>query len=143
MKKMFTLLFAVGLFTMAQAQPGSRDHRQNDRRDEKPADQWDQDDRFDDERDAVIDRDGLGKPVRHERMMSPTRLRDMEIARINRVFDMKIHRVRSNFYMSRWEKHRQIRFLEEQRKREIRKAYFKFSRHNRYDDYREYPERRY
>ena len=151
MKKMFTLLFAAGLFTLAQAQPGTRENRQTDRRDNpqtdqrdnRPADQWDKDDRFDDDRDAGIDRDAYGKPGRHEGIMSPTRIRDMEIARINRVFDMKIQRVRNNFYMSRWEKYRQIRFLQDQRQREIRKAYVKFSRHNRYDDYRDYPERRY
>ena len=32
MKKIFTLLFAVGMFTLAQAQPGTRDNRQNDQR---------------------------------------------------------------------------------------------------------------
>jgi hypothetical protein len=143
MKKMFTLLFAVGLFTMAQAQPGTRDNRQNDRRDERPSDQWDENDRFDNDRDAGVYNDGFGKPVRHNGIMSPTRARDMEIARINRAFDIRIHRVRSNFYMSRFEKQRQVRFLEEQRKREIRKAYVKFSRQNRYDDYRDFPERRY
>ncbi len=151
MKKMFTLLFAVGMFTLAQAQPGTRDNRQTDRRDNpqtdqrdnRPVDQWDKDDRDDDDRDAFNNHDGYGKPVRHDGIMSPTRARDMEIARINRVFDIKIQRVRSNYYMSRFEKQRQIRFLQEQRQREIRKAYVKFSRKNRNDDYRDYPERRY
>lgn len=148
---MFTLLFAVGIFAMAQAQPGTRDNRQTDRRDNpqtdqrdnRTDDQWDKDDRFDHDRDAGIYNDGNGKPGRHDGIMSPTRLRDMEIARINRVFDMKIQRVRNNYYMSRWEKQRQIRFLEIQRKQEIRKVYAKFSKNNRYDDYRDYPERRY
>ncbi len=151
MKKMFTLLFAAGIFTMAQAQPGTRDNRQTDRRenpqtdqrDNRPADQWDKDGRFDDDRDAVANNDGYGKPGRNEGIMSPTRLRDMEIARINRVYDQKIQRVRSSFYMSRFEKQRQVRFLEEQRRKEIRMAYAKFAWKNRYDDYRDHPERRY
>ncbi|MBK7561368.1 MAG: hypothetical protein IPI68_07545 [Chitinophagaceae bacterium] len=42
MKKIFTLLFAVGMFTLAQAQPGSRDNRQTDRRDNQPTDQRNQ-----------------------------------------------------------------------------------------------------
>jgi hypothetical protein len=33
MKKIFTLLFAVGLFTMANAQPGQRDNRNGNDRD--------------------------------------------------------------------------------------------------------------
>ena len=143
MKKMFTLLFAVGLFTMAQAQPGTRDNRQNDRRGERPSDQWDENDRFDDDRDAVFNHDGFGKPVRRDGIMSPTRARDMQIARVNRMFDFKIQQVRNSYYMSRWEKQRQIRFLELQRKQEIRKVYVKFSRQNRNDDYRDYPESRY
>ena len=39
MKKIFTLLFAVGMFAAAQAQPGNRDNRQND--------QWDFDNNID------------------------------------------------------------------------------------------------
>ena len=151
MKKMFTLLFAVGIFAMAQAQPGTRENRQTDRRDvpqtdqrdNRSDDQWDKDDRFDDDRDAVNNRDGYGKPGRNEGIMSPTRARDMQIARVNRMFDFKIQQVRNSYYMSRWEKQRQIRFLQEQRQREIRKVYVKFSRQNRNDDYRDYPERRY
>lgn len=39
MKKIFTLLFAVGIFAMAQAQPGSRENRQNDQRNDQRYDQ--------------------------------------------------------------------------------------------------------
>ena len=54
MKKIFTLLFAVGFLTAIQAQSGSRDNRDNrDTRNKQQNDQWDNkgrndnDDRFD------------------------------------------------------------------------------------------------
>ena len=43
----------------------------------------------------------------------------MEIARINREYDSKIDRVRNNFFMFRFEKQRQIHWLQEQRQQEI------------------------
>ena len=53
MKKIFTLLFAVALFSAAQAQPGSRDNRDN--RDNRHTDRRDDDDdRYDNERDVVV-----------------------------------------------------------------------------------------
>ena len=39
MKKIFTLLLAVGMFAMAQAQPGSSDNRQFDQRNDQRNDQ--------------------------------------------------------------------------------------------------------
>ena len=65
----------------------------------------------------------------------------MQIAQINREFDYKIQRLRNNFYMSRWEKQREFRFLEDQRQREIRRVYVKFKYKNRYND-RDYPNNR-
>ena len=41
MKKIFTLLFAVGMITMVQAQPGTRDNRQSDQRNNQQTDQRD------------------------------------------------------------------------------------------------------
>ncbi|MEQ1797952.1 MAG: hypothetical protein ABL872_08360 [Lacibacter sp.] len=124
MKKIFTLLFAATLFTAANAQNGNRDNKQYDQRNDqtgygKPVatnnDRYDKDDRRD-----------YGK-------FSMERKRDMQIAQINREFDYKIQKVRSSFYMNRFEKQRQIRFLEDKRRMEIKKVYMQFNR-GRYDD---------
>ena len=142
MKKIFTLLFAVGMFTLAQAQPGSRDNRQTDRRDNQPTDQRNQnyDQRnqnngYDDNRGFVDFNFSFDNDSRFgNSRFSNERKRDMQIARINREYDYRIQSVRNNFFMSRWEKQRQISFLQEQRQREIRMLYAKFSNRNRYDD---------
>ncbi|MBL0131384.1 MAG: hypothetical protein IPP43_09905 [Chitinophagaceae bacterium] len=142
MKKIFTLLFAVGMFTLAQAQPGSRDNRQTDRRDNQPTDQRNQnyDQRnqnngYDDSRGFVDFNFSFDNDSRFgNSRFSNERKRDMQIARINREYDYRIQSVRNNFFMSRWEKQRQISFLQEQRQREIRMLYAKFSNRNRYDD---------
>ncbi len=141
MKKIFTLLVAVGLVTMVQAQPGNRDR---DNRDNRPIDHRD-DDRYDDEKDIVInnhpydndDRNGNSKFGNERRMR-------MQIAQINREFDFKIQRVRNSFFLNRWEKRRQISFLEDQRQQEIRMVYKRFKNKNRNDDCndRDYPNRR-
>ena len=112
MKKIFTLLFAVGLFTMAQAQPG------RGRTDVKI---------------VVGSNPNYGNDFGNERRLK------MEINSINREYDYKIQKVRNNFFHSRWEKQRLINQLENQREREIRMAYAKF-KNNRYD--RDYPRNR-
>ena len=177
MKKIFTLLFAVGMFTLAQAQPGSRDNRQTDRRDNPPTDQrnqnydqrnqttdqrnqnYDQRNQTYDQRDQSIDQRNQPYDQRNQNnsyddnrgfvdfnfsfdndsrygnsRFSNERKRDMQIARINREYDYQIQSVRNNFFMWGYEKERQIRFLQEQRQREIRMVYAKFSYRNRYDD---------
>ena len=177
MKKIFTLLFAVGMFTLAQAQPGSRDNRQTDRRDNPPTDQrnqnydqrnqttdqrnqnYDQRNQTYDQRDQSIDQRNQPYDQRNQNYsyddnrgfvdfnfsfdndsrygnsrFSNERKRDMQIARINREYDYQIQSVRNNFFMWGYEKERQIRFLQEQRQREIRMVYAKFSYRNRYDD---------
>lgn len=149
MKKIFTLLFAVGMFTLAQAQPGSRDNRLNDRRENPPTDQRnqnydqrnqnidqrDQNNRYDDNRGFVDFNFSFDNDSRFgNNRFSNERKRDMQIARINREYDYRIQSVRNNFFMWRFEKERQIRFLMEQRQREIRMVYAKFSNRNQYDD---------
>ncbi|MBK9570607.1 MAG: hypothetical protein IPO53_12310 [Chitinophagaceae bacterium] len=118
MKKIFTLLFAVGMFTLAQAQPGSRDNRQTDRRDNQPTDQRNQnyDQRnqnngYDDNRGFVDFNFSFDNDSRFgNSRFSNERKRDMQIARINREYDYRIQSVRNNFFMSRWGKQRQISF---------------------------------
>lgn len=124
MKKFFTLVFAATLFTAVNAQNGNRDNRQNDQRDNqngygKPVvtnnDRYDKDDRRD-----------YGK-------FSMERKRDMQIAQINREYDYKIQKVKSSFFMNRFEKQREIRFIEDKRRMEIKRVYMQFSK-GRYDD---------
>lgn len=135
MKKIFTLLFAVGMFTLAQAQPGSRDNRQTDQRDNQSISQRNQNNGFGDNKDVIDINFSFDNDSRFgNSRFSNERKRDMQIARINREYDYRIQSVRNNFFMSRWEKQRQISFLQEQRQREIKMVYAKFSNRNRYDD---------
>ena len=146
MKKIFTFLFILGLFAAAQGQPGTRDNRQQpDQRNTQPAVERN----FDNGRDVVVNHNPYRNNddrYRHDdrfgnNSFSNERKMKMEITRINREFDYKTERVRNSFFMSRWEKQRQIRFLENQRDQKIRFVYMKFKNKNRYDDH-DYPNRR-
>ncbi len=153
MKKIFTLLFAIGMVAVAQAQSGSRDNRQFDQRNDQRNDQqYDQrkdqqyDQRTPGQNDQRIFNDGYdnGKitfdanfSFGNDRGFGNSRSfnerkRDMQIARINQVFDYKVQMVKRSFYMSWWEKQSQIRSLEQQRQWEIRMLYVKFNDRNRY-----------
>jgi hypothetical protein len=160
MKKIFTLLFAVGMFAVVQAQPGTGSNRQPDQRDGQKTDQRDanggydkrngqQTDQrdvnsgYDKGRDVVGNNYPYGNDDRYDRRyISPERKRDMQIAKINQEYDYKIQRVRFSFFMNRFEKQRQIRLLEGQRQREIEWVYIDFkSSRNRHDDH-DYPRNR-
>ena len=151
MKKIFTLLFTVALFSAAQGQNGSRENRDNRQTDRRNDNNRDDDERDDDERDVVVnhnpyddnDDDCYRNDDRYgNSRFSNERKMKMQIARINQEFDYKIQRVRNNYYMSRWEKQRQIHSLEDQRQREIRIVYAKFKNKKRYDDHHDYSNRR-
>lgn len=63
------------------------------------------------------------------------RERDMDIAKINREYDRKINAVKNKFMMNRFQKQRQISFLEDERRDEIRMVFAKFNdRRNKGDD---------
>ena len=126
MKKIFTLLLAVGLISMAQAQPGAGKNSRNDRRHNQSTVEKDYDKRYGDGRDN--DR-------RYNGIMSPVRQRDLAIARVNREYDWKIQKVRNNVYKSRSKKRRQIRFLNDQRQREISRIHYEFSKEWGHRDY--------
>jgi hypothetical protein len=132
MKKIFTLfVVAAGLFATAQAQPGNRDGNRRD------------DDRRDDIKVVVnhndpYDRDGFG----NSHFSNDRRMR-MQVAQINREYDFKIQKVRNNYFMSRWEKQRLMRSLEDQRQRELRIVYAKFRNNGRYNDHDDRDRRRY
>jgi hypothetical protein len=155
MKKIFTLLFAVGFLTAVNAQPGSRDDRddqQNDQRDreysqrdDQPNAEWDNNDGYSNQRDVVIYNDRRNNDNRYDnRNGSNGRGRmEMQIAMINRKYDYQIQRVRNDFFMGRNEKMRAIRSLEMQRQREVKMMYARAGNRNgqidrRYDSNRRY-----
>ena len=131
MKKIFTLLVAVGFITAINAQTGSRDNRDNrDTRDRQQNDQWgnrnnndvvindgryNNDDRFDNNYGSY------GGNIR------------MQIAQVNRKYDFRIERVRNDYFMRRYEKIRVIRSLEEQRQQEIRMLYARNNKRGQHD----------
>jgi hypothetical protein len=154
MKKIFTLLFAVGMLAVvAQAQPGQRDNRQFDQRNNQQNDQQygqrndqrndqqygqrndqqygqqnnqsDFDKGYDKGKFLVETNNYFDKGGRFDDRFSMERRRDMMISRINQEFDYKIQNVRRNFFMSWFEKQRQIRFLENERQWEISQVYEK------------------
>ena len=117
MKKIFTLLLAVGFLTAINAQSGSRDSR--DYRDHPQSGQWDNN-----EKDVVGYNNGYDNDNRYDNnFRSYNGNIKMQIAQINRKYDFKIQRVRNDFFMRRFEKMRMIRSLEQQRQQEIRMAY--------------------
>lgn len=126
MKKFFTLLFAVGMFAMAQAQPGTRDNRQEDQQ----KDQRDFNQGYGNGKDLVINNNTYGNDDRYDKDFSfGEREKNMQIARINREYDYKIQKVQRSFFLNRFEKQRQIRFLQEQRQWEINKVLYQFRDH--------------
>jgi len=137
MKKIFTLAFALGTFALVQAQPGTRDNRDN-RQPVPPVTQRDNgngyDNGYENQRDVVVYNNPYDNNNRSDSRFSMERKKKMEILRINREYDMKIQRVRNSFLMFRFEKERQIRMLEQQRQWEIRQVNMRFkSNDRRYD----------
>jgi hypothetical protein len=154
MKKIFTLLFAVGMLAVvAQAQPGQRDNRQFDQRGNQQNDQRN-DQQYGQQNDQQYGQqnnqsdfdkgydkgkfiketdDFFGRDSRFNDRFSMERKMQMQISRINQEYDYKIQNVRRNFFMTWFEKQRQIRFLENQRRWEISMVYAKFNSY-RFDD---------
>ena len=119
MKKIFTLLISGFMLTSAFAQYDG------------PKDEWNGKDRNDDYKDDG--KNGYEKYDKFDRhdgrgntYYFTAREKDMQINRVNREYDYKIGAVQNRFFMSRYEKMRQVRFLEEQRSREIRMVMDKF-----------------
>jgi hypothetical protein len=128
MKKIFTLLFAVGFLTAINAQSGSRDNRDN--RDNQQRGQWSNNQ----ERDVVGNNSRYDNGDRSDNNFgSYDGNIKMQIARINQKYDFKIQKVRNDFFMRRFEKMKMIRSLEEQRKQEIRMVYARSSRWGQHD----------
>ena len=129
MKKIFTLLFAVGFLTAIHAQPGSRDRDNRDTRDKQQNDQW-----GNNNKDVVIkngrydndDRFGKNNGSYEKNIR-------MQIAQVNRKYDLRIQKVKNDFFMRRLEKMRVIRSLEAQRQQEIRMLYARSNKRGQHD----------
>ena len=122
MKKIFTLLFASVMLTSAFAQyDPNNDWGKNNKDDGYAKDgkhRHDDDDRY---------KGGYSFTPRE---------RDMQIDQINREYDYKIQSVKNKFFMSWYQKKRQIEFLKDQRDNELRRVYSKFNdRRNKCNDY--------
>jgi Ni/Co efflux regulator RcnB len=131
MKKLFTLLAAVTMLLAVQAQNGSRDNRGNGQNDQQKNQRDNQNGYGNDniEKNRSYDNDD-----RYNNGNSNfERNKGQRIAQINREYEYKIQKVKNSRFMSRSEKKRQIRFLEEQRQQEIRRINFSSNR-NRSDD---------
>ena len=127
MKKIFTLLFALGFLTAINAQSGSRNNRDN--RDNPQSGQW-----GNNEKDVVGDNNRYDNDDRYDNNFGSYNGNiKMQIAQINRKYDFKIERVRKDFFMRRFEKMRMIHSLEQQRKQEIKMAYARSSKWGQHD----------
>lgn len=149
MKRIFTLLFALGLFSFVQAQPGNKDFRQTDHRNDQQRDIRMNDRGFDDDYDNVYNdnRNPYNNGFKNGNKFAAERRLRIEIASINQEYDHRIQHVRNNFYLFRNEKQRQIHQLDHQRQFEINRAYAQFNnqfnKHGHHDDYGKKSKHRY
>ena len=128
MKKIFTLLFAVGFLTAVNAQPGTRDTRDNQQygqRDNQQNTQLDNNNGYSNGRDVAPNDGRFGNDDRYDNRNSiyGRGSMQMQIAQINRKYDFRVQQVRNDFFMRRYEKMRAINSLEFQRQQEIRMLY--------------------
>ena len=127
MKKIFTLLVAVGFITAINAQTGSRTRDNRDTRDQ-------QTDQRGNNRDVVVNDGRYDNDDRYDNNFGSYNGNiKMQIAQINRKYDFKIDRLRDNRFMKRNEKMRMIRSLEAQRQQEIRMAYARSNKKGQHD----------
>ena len=124
MKKMFTLLFASAMLSTAFAQNNQRDQRYWDKENDvyKP-----NDNRCYDKQDNGNYGYGKHGNGHNDRYVFTARDRDMQIERINRNYDYKIRSIRNQYFMNRYQRIQQIRFLEEQRDNEIHEVMRRFN----------------
>ncbi|MES1215915.1 MAG: hypothetical protein ABUT20_10385 [Bacteroidota bacterium] len=139
MKKIFTLLFAVGFLMAANAQPGTRDNQQGGQRDDQQYGQRDEQQNAEWDRSSGRDTRNDGRYDNDDRYnnsnLSHGRAIELQIARINHKYDIQVQRVRNDFSMRRYEKTRVIRSLEMQRQQEIRMLYSRSSRNGHDRDF--------
>ena len=127
MKKIFTLLVAVGFITAINAQTGSRDRDNRDTRDQQT------DQRVNNNKDVVRNDGRYDNDDRYNNTGSYNGNIRMQIAQVNRKYDFKIQRVKNDHFMRRNEKMRMIRSLEAQRQQEIRMLYTRSNKKGQHD----------
>jgi Ni/Co efflux regulator RcnB len=139
MKKIFTLSVAVAMLAAVQAQNGSgnnRGNRQNDQSKDQQSDRRDNQNGYGNDNDHTAKNHPYDKDDRYNNGNAASeRNKGMRIAQVNREYQYKIQRVQSSRFMSRSEKRRQIRLLEEQRLQEIRRINFESNRNRNNDRY--------
>ena len=132
MKKMFTLLFATAMLSTAFAQ-----YEQRDRQD------WNKDNdgyKNNDNRGYDNHDNGNRGYNKHNNgyrngYFFTARERDMQIEHITHDYEHRIEAVRNQYFMSWYQKKRQIMFLEEQRDNEIHEVIHRFNdRRNQFGD---------
>ena len=126
MKKIFTLLVAVGFITAINAQTGSRSRDNRDTRDQ-------QTDQRGNNRDVVVNDGRYDNDDRYNNAGSYNGNIKMQIAQVNRKYDFKIQKVKNDYFMRRNEKTRVIRSLEAQRQQEIRMLYARSGKKGQHD----------
>ena len=125
MKKIFTLLVAVGFITAINAQSGSRDR---DNRDQQTDQRVNNNNKDFDVNDGRYNNDD-----RFDKTGSYNGNIKMQIAQVNRKYDFKIQKVKNDYFMRRNEKMRVIRSLEAQRQQEIRMLYARNNKKGQHD----------
>jgi hypothetical protein len=145
MKKIFTLLCAVGLLTVAaNAQTGSRDNRDKPQYDQRSTPQnsqrdMPQYDQRNDQQNGQWDKtNGYSNDDRYNQNRSYGRSIEMQVAQINRKYDIQAQRVRNDVFIRRFEKTRVLRSLEAQRQQEIRMVYARSGNNRGWKDDRGY-----
>lgn len=121
MKKIFTLMVAVGMVTFASAQQGQKSTSFKDSKKEvkqistQPVQQH------------AVEK---GKTSGYETYSFSMKEKDAQIQKINREYDQKIAAVKKNRGMRSQEKSEQIRMLENQRKQEIAGVQLRWENNN-------------
>ena len=126
MKKIFTLLVAVGFITAINAQTGSRDRDNRDTRDQ-------QTDQRVNNKDVNVGDGRYDNDDRYNNTGSYNGNIRMQIAQVNRKYDFKIQKVKNDHFMRRNEKMRVIRSIEAQRQQEIRMLYARNNKKGQHD----------
>lgn len=126
MKKIFTILLAVGTVGFASAQSS---HNSDFGRDQKG-----------NSRDVILGQQGSsihnGNTGTYNSNSFGMKERDEQIRRINREFDQKIEMVKRDRHMRSYEKSRQIKMLERQRNDQIKDVQKRFdNKRNKHDDH--------
>jgi hypothetical protein len=122
MKKIYTLMVAIGLVGLASAQQGNQKSISfNQEKDDlkKTVNSPSKQSSFD-----------KGKTSAYETYSFSAREKDAQIQRINREYDQKISAVKRNWRLKTQEKSKQIRMLENQRSQEIKEVQLRWEKSN-------------